>query len=265
MRLLLGTLAATALLATTAVSSEAHYFWVQPQQYTVGSGAQATVQLFVGHGTDLKEYPHVTPAFKRFVAIGPKRTAKVVGKLGATPAGKVTLDHVGVHTVVYDSHHSFVRLDAPKFEKYLHEKGLAHVLAERARRGESKREGRESYARCAKALIQVGKARRGFDRRVKLPLELTPLDNPFRAKRKVRFVLEFRGQPLSNSLVELVPLHASDKSAVASARTDAKGQVRFRIPKSGQWMVSSVHMRRAKKPISGDWESFWANTTFAAR
>jgi hypothetical protein len=238
---------------------------VQPARYQLPPGKSTTVRLFVGHAEKLKEYPHVTPAFKRFVAIGPKRSVAVKGTLGKTPAGTVALSDKGVHAIVYDSHHSFVRLEAARFEKYLREKGLDHVIAERKRRGESGADGKESYARCAKALVRVGKTSRGYQRRVKLPLELTPLDNPFRAKRKVRFVLELDGKPLPGALVELVPLDAKSKSAVASARTSKKGIVRFRIPKAGRWMVASVYMRRATRRLSGDWQSFWANVTFRAR
>ena len=53
-------------------------------------------------------------------------------------------------------------------------------------------------------------------------------------------------------------------SGVVKAKTDAKGQVRFVIPRTGRWMVAATHMLRAKKPISGDWQSFWASLTFEA-
>jgi len=258
---------AAALVAMVAglAQSHAHFFWLQPDSYRTLDSKELVVRLFIGHADKLREGVHVRFAFKRFVAVGPKGTVTVRGKLRGKPAGRVNLKGKGVHTLVYESRHTNSRIELAKFTKYLREKGLQSIIAERARRGESKKDGNESYARNCKALVRVGNGSRGYQRRVKLPLELTPLSNPFRARRNVRFVLERDGSPLAGAKVELISLDAKSKDALTSAITDAKGLVTFKIPKPGRWMLSSIFMRRAQKPITGDWESFWANLTFEAR
>jgi uncharacterized GH25 family protein len=54
-------------------------------------------------------------------------------------------------------------------------------------------------------------------------------------------------------------MNKMDPGQKLSARTDAEGRVRFRLPQGGMWLVKSVHMIPGAK---ADWESYWASLTF---
>jgi uncharacterized GH25 family protein len=73
--------------------------------------------------------------------------------------------------------------------------------------------------------------------------------------------LMFNGKPLKGALVKA--WHQGDSQiTVLRARTDARGRFAYRLPWSGVWMVSVVHM----VPVTGepgvDWDSHWGNLTF---
>ena len=52
--------------------------------------------------------------------------------MGARPAGGVRIDAEGTHCLIYRSRFSYLELPAQKFESYLREEGLEHVIALRA-------------------------------------------------------------------------------------------------------------------------------------
>ncbi len=252
------------LLAVSAGYSIAHDFWTQPSRFTMASGQPVNVRLFVGHGDDLHELPHMSDHAYRFEAHGPDGVSAVKGRARRVPAGQVRLAQQGIYTLLYQSNHSYVELEPGKFEAYLREEGLTGIIAERKRRGETSKKGKESYARYTKALVRVDGATDGYDRKLDLPLELTALDNPFtrRKGQTIRFVLERYGKPLPGMTVELISLDNLDRKRTAT--TDAKGRVSFQVPGPGAWMAATTWMRRvpANANIKGDWESFWATTSF---
>lgn len=44
-------------------------------------------------------------------------------------------------------------------------------------------------------------------------------------------------------------------------RTDARGRARFRLDRSGTWLVRLVHMEPSSE-AGIDWRSYWASLTF---
>lgn len=260
-------LAGAAALLSVAAPAFAHDLWVQPSTFTPDRDELVQAQLFVGHHGDLEALPRIAARMARFEALGADGSARaILGREGKPPAGLWRPATDGVHTLVYQSHASYLELAAEKFEAYLEEEGLETALAERARRGESAQVGRESFSRCCKALAQVGASASGFDRVVGLPNELTALTNPFEWKPGEALLIELRtdGEPAADRQVEFQHLNDPDRYFIL--RTDAEGRVRFPAPQSGPWRVGSVHMRRSGEMDGareqGEWESYWATLTF---
>ena len=43
------------------------------------------------------------------------------------------------------------------------------------------------------------------------------------------------------------------------------GRVRFKLPRTGMWMIKAVHMIEAPAGADADWVSYWASLTFEIR
>jgi uncharacterized GH25 family protein len=253
-----------ALLAL-ALPLAAHDHWIAPTSFTPSVGERVDLRLCVGHPSQFEEQPRDPRRFERFELLGPKGKRMLAGLDGRAPAAFFRTDQAGLLTLVFQSNHSFVEIEPAKYAEYLKVEGLEEVQAERERRGEMERPGRDSYLRCDKALLRVGDApSTGFDRELGLPIELVLETDPLAWSPGEELVLrlEFEQAPLANHQVKLMRLAAP--YTITLARTDENGRVRFAPEAAGAWLVSTVHQRRAtpEQALEGDWESFWASLTF---
>ena len=130
--------------------------------------------------------------------------------------------------------------------------------------GQQNLPGRESFSRCAKAVLCLGPGpHEGHDTSVGLRLELVPEADPcsLEVGRELPVRLLFDGKPLAGVLLEA---HQEQRGhALSSARTDAEGRARILLTESGRWLVAGVHMLPAEPGAGADWESLWASLTFA--
>jgi uncharacterized GH25 family protein len=182
---------------------------------------------------------------------------------GANPAGMARIEAPGLYVIGYRSKGTRIELEAAKFEAYLREEGLGHVVQSRAERGESGKSGREIYSRCAKALLSAGDSGpEGFDRILGFRLELVPERNPYGSTADDEFVLRvlFEGKPLAGVLVSA--MNKSEPDQPLTARSDEQGRLHFALQRSGMWLITAVHMVRAQAGSDADWESLWASLTF---
>lgn len=267
------------LLAPTALL--AHNFWVEPATLFPRAGARLDVSLCIGHHLEVERYarnPRHAAEFYVLAADGTK--VDVAGEPGAQPAGYVEALPAGPAWVVYRSNFSGSELEAPRFEAYLLEEGLEHVVAERAARGESERPGRERYARAAKALVVAsdGVAAVGADGSapdlpasawapVGLPAELVLRANPLVPPPKdvADLVLQLLvdGEPRAGALVTLQSLGTVEGTAlVHRARTDEAGLAKLPWPKAGPWLATTVHMVRAEGETDFEWRSQFVSLRF---
>lgn len=252
--------AAALVISTGAV---AHDFWIEPTTHRPGPGRVVGLGLRVGEGFVGDPVPRDPARIDSFVLLGPDGTTPVAGRDGADPAGLIAPGSPGMHVVAYRSHRAAIELPGDRFERYLAEEGLDAVLAERARRGERDRPGREVYSRCAKALIDVpGGTGAGFDRVAGLRLELVPESDPFRLASggELAIRLLFEGQPVEGVRVAALP--SAEPAGGADGRTDREGRVRLSLSRPGRWLVKAVHMIPARSGLDADWESLWASLTF---
>jgi uncharacterized GH25 family protein len=248
---------------TTAPVLEAHDLWIEPSNFRPAPGERVAVRLRVGQAFRGDPVPRMAQQIERFAAVGPGGEIPLPGVEGTDPAGWGSLPAPGTWILVYDSDHSSVELEGPKFEAYLAEEGLERISRLRAQSGQTAARSREIYSRCAKALLQAGGgAAAGYDRVLGLPLELVPGASPagLPAGGELPVTLLFRGKPLAGALVVAIPRGAP--AAKVSGRTGADGKVRLRLDRPGDWLVKAVHMEPAPKGSGADWESFWASLSF---
>ena len=258
---------AVALVFGTRVS--AHDFWIEVSDFHGATGAPIHVHLKIGEHFSGEAVPRNDARIARFFAVGPDGERDIIGRDGAAPAGFLRFDSPGISAIGYQSKPSVVSLHPKKFEQYLLEEGLDHVIQERQARGEQGRQGRERFARSVKALIQTGDTADagGYERTLGLPLELVAETNPFSDRSDdVRLRLLNRGRPLEGALVFMWRKDDRRTAAgelVARMRTDAAGHVV--VPRGrGVWLVKAVHMTRVNSR-DADWESVWTSLTYRIR
>jgi uncharacterized GH25 family protein len=252
---------AASLLAGAAALS-AHDFWLEPSTFTPSPNQVVSVRLLVGQRFRGEPIPRTATLIDRFVAVTAAGEAPVPGREGGDPAGLLRVAAPGLAILGYASRNSSVSLEAEKFEKYLAEEGLERVSAERRKRGETGKAARESFARCAKALISVGGGD-GPDRALGFRLELVAENSPYATPSPASLTIRllFEGRPLAGALVTAFPYDAPE--AARSARTDASGRATVDISRRGQWLIKAVHMIPSGTP-DADWQSLWASLTFRA-
>ncbi len=252
-------------LFMTALSLSAHDFWIRPSSHRAEPGEVVKVHLKVGErmkGESLRRNPERMEAL---VAAGPGGEAPVPGVEGMDPAGFFKAGPPGTYVLAYRGRPSRVELEPSKFEAYLREEGLESVSERRAAWGDSGKPGRERFIRCAKALVRVGAAPGGYDRRLGLRLELVPEADPLVLAPGASLPVQvlYEGRPLAHTLVvarsEARPLEP------VKARTDAEGRASLPLDASGRWMVKTVHMEPLEGAADADWESLWASLSFDLR
>jgi hypothetical protein len=230
-----------------------HDFWIEPSTFHPQPGAPLFASLRVGQQFVGDPVPRISSQIERFVVRDATGERDVAGFEGRDPAGFVKLEHGGA-VIGYRSKPSSVSLPPEKFEQYLRDEGLERVIAERAKRGESKQPSREIYSRCAKALVGD---RVPFERPLGFRYEITPVSlTPSQLVLRV----EYESHPLAGA--QVVAMHRDDPSLRLRARTDAHGRVTFQLPKRGVWLVKSVQIIDAPANSGAEWESLWASLTF---
>ena len=257
---------AIAAIASSGTSLAAHDLWIDPTTFSPEPGQIVGVRLRVGQDLVGDPVPRDPALINQFIVEDQTGRMPLVGRDGADPAGFLRAAAPGLLVVGYRSHPSNVQLTAEKFNQYLKEEGLDAVAATRARRNETGARAREIFSRCAKSLVLAGEAGEAQnDRLLGFTLELVAEKNPYaiRTSDDLPVRLTYENRPLAGALV--VAINRQNPSEKLSARTDADGRVRFRLPRGGMWLVKAVHMVAAPAGADADWVSFWASLTFEMR
>ena len=262
-RLLAGIVAAAALVGASSVTLGAHDFWLEPRMYRPEAGKLVALRLLVGQDMLGDPIPRDEAAIERFVARQGGSETVIPGRDGADPAGILRVPGDGLMVVGYQSRPRRIELTRAKFETYLGEEGLDAVAAMFTGAKKQPQVARERFSRCAKALLSSGATSAlQKDQVLGLRLELVADNSPYASpvREDMRFTLLYEGAPRPGALV--IAINRDDPSAKLSARSDARGRVSFRFPRTGVWMVKAVHMVPLPKGQDADWESFWASLTF---
>ncbi len=170
----------------------------------------------------------------------------------------------GIHAIVLQTTYAQSELPAVRFNDYAKDAGLTPILAARARSGMSGKAGRERYSRRAKALVQVGTPTPATSqlatRAVGMKLEIVTDRNPYSSLpgRRLPLHVLYKGQRLQGAMVMLTNLDF-DAKPLATAVTNANGQVTFSVPPVGEWLINVIW----SEPIKGDPKAEF-DTTFSS-
>jgi hypothetical protein len=172
--------AALAILLTCVVgTARGHDFWIEPSQFVVKP--RESVSLYLREGENLvgNSLPYVTDWFRDFSRSDARGREPVTAELGDNPAAVIGIRAAGTTLLGYWSTPNFVSLAPAKFESYLRQEGLEYVLAQRAQLGESGKEARENFVRCAKTYLSTNREalRAALRAPLGFTLELMPPDN----------------------------------------------------------------------------------------
>ena len=261
MRLRLTALALAVALSAAPLS--AHDVWIEPTTFSPNLGDIVGVRLRVGQDFLGDPLPRNTPLVDQFVVQDADGRKPVVGRHGADPAGVLRVSVPGLMVIGYRSNPSTIEQAADKFNAYLKEEGLEAIAALRARKGQTHTGVREMFSRCAKSLVLSGSPSTAQgDRPLGFTLELVAERNPFtmEAGQELPVTLTYEKRALAGALV--VAINRAHPSEKLTARSDSEGRVRFRLPRTGAWLIKAVHMVEAPAGAGAEWASYWASLTF---
>ena len=249
------------ILLSKAPATDAHEFWIEPQQFRASPGAKVPVRLYVGQYFKGNTLPFLSDTFERFYYADARGTENIRGVLGDDPAATLTVRAPGRLWIVLRSTYYDLTYDKPvEFDAFLAKEGIDHLVL----RGQRHQlPVKETYSRCAKSLLVVGKPPSGSapDRAFGLPLELVAETDPY-AGRPAEFNVRllYRGAGLPGALVTAFHKAVPDKRL--EARTDASGRARLTLDRGGVWLLNAVHLLPAPKKSGAQWETLWASLTF---
>ena len=275
---------------STALSANAHEFWINPAPNPLQVGETARLTLEVGEYFRGDVLPFVgaqTVALRAYSADGVRDLAPILSLRATLPVLSLSLSTAGTQMVIFDSQPSIISLPADTFHAYLHEEGMDFIKAMRVAAGTATEPGRERYRRYVKTLMRANAAAppgsaaqlappaandMTYAVRTGQRLELVPLSDPLALSPgdALGIQLLFDGAPLAGALVKAwnkggpAPSQVREgQTVVIRAITSANGQATFNLPYAGPWMVSVVHMVPAVGVKDIDWDSMWGNLSFS--
>lgn len=265
------TTAAIFIIAVTCVSALAHEYWLEPENFFLKPGDRSVVHLYVGEALKQDEervYQSSKTSLFRLFSAGAEFDLTSSVREDDLPLMTFSADRQGNYMLAMERNWSYITLEPEKFEDYLREDGMEYIIAERSKRGESKKEGKERYSRYLKSLLQVGDRRdKTFAKHVGSTLEIVPLENPYSRKAgdTLNIQVLFLGRPLAGKTI-FADNRVGKDVKTQSVMTDIKGNATIKLDRSGTWLVRLVFMQRCSKNCEGaDWESFWGSFSFGIR
>src|SRR5215211_2979900 len=147
------------LLALVTGPAGTHDYWLGPATFFPAVNKPVAVNLHVGDRLKSEG----ARAFEKkptlsFKLVGATATTALAAaaREGDRPLARVSCPAAGSYCVAMERAPRLITLEAKKFNAYLAEEGLTAALAERKKRGEADKPGRERYGRSLKCLLQAG-------------------------------------------------------------------------------------------------------------
>lgn len=261
--LMVGVLAAAAVMCTGAVSVSGHEFWIAPERYIVRPGTKVVARLAVGLMMKGVSLPYISRDIRSFTITTRNGTRDVTAAEGDDPALVYTPTERGLQVIAHHTMPKKVKFDSwDKFVQYLAYEGLERIVQAHRARGLPESGFSEAYTRCAKALIQVGRVDpRDHDEPLGLPLELIADGNPYRPGTDALIVtLRRQGKPLAGHPVAV--FHYDRDVSRRLQYTDPRGQIRISLAGGGAFLLNAVDLRPVEN-ADYVWASRWATLAFA--
>jgi uncharacterized GH25 family protein len=256
------------LIACSPVA--AHEFWVQPDAYWLQPSTLGAMTLQVGHGPSRQRSPIPSRRITKFAAITPSGSTidlRESLRIGDANDSEFALRDPGGYVLLLETDYAYNRLPAQRFNDHVASEGLRLALQERRSSGRLDADGSENYARRAKALVQVGPARDGFQlqmtRALGMELEIVPEVSPYAEPRPAMLPIRvlYRGHRLVGALVKMTNLD-DDAEPFATQLTDVAGRATFRMPVSGRWLLNVVWATPLPESATANFETQFASLTF---
>ncbi|WCT74448.1 DUF4198 domain-containing protein [Sphingomonas naphthae] len=251
-----------------AAPALAHDFWLQPKGFQFPAPAAAPFSVLVGHGPARERWSGDPARVKFLIAVGPDGRQDHRADLGNSSGGNGVLRFArpGTYVLAMQTTPAASDLPALRYNSFAAEEGLTPALALRQRTGQTNANGRETYSRRVKALIQVGPTdapQPQVTRPVGLTLEIVPEKDPYRLKADeplpVRIL--FEGRPLAGALVKLTNLDF-DTRPLETHRSDRAGRAIFTVPDHGAWLINVIWTKPIRGNPTADFETTFSSLTF---
>ena len=253
----------------TALSAQAHEFWIQPHEYRLEAGSPIVADVRVGmdfRGNPLAFIPNQINAFNITDANGPH---KIEGRVGDMPSVNIIPTGDGLQILNLFSTSSVLTWDElQKFDDFVNLHGMGWVLARHAERGLPDTGFKEAYTRFVKSLVAVGDGA-GQDHFTGMFFELVAGKNPYTDDLTggMPITVMFKGQPLPDKQVDLFYRNTAGELSRLSVQSNANGVAIVPNIGDGEYMINVVHMI---EPFPEDqartgvvWHSLWGSITFA--
>jgi uncharacterized GH25 family protein len=251
-----------------AGAAQAHDSWLEPKAFQTAAGVLVPVTFYIGHNGE-QHSARLAPRPAWLLSMrdhGPRGTTNLLTVKEFGQRGALRWATPGTHVITLGSGDFRNDMSPSEFPAYMEEEGLAAAQAAWKRAPVRSGNVREAYRRYAKALVQVGPTPTlgPATRRLGQQLEIVPAVNPLmlRAGDPLRATIWFAGRPLAGALVTLGSLDRP-KDALLPVRSNAAGNVAFRMPASGRWMVNVVWSVPSRR-TGTDFETSFSSLTFAA-
>ncbi|OGX85053.1 DUF4198 domain-containing protein [Hymenobacter glacialis] len=273
--------ALVALLGFAGLTAAAREFWLEAPRFFVQPGQTLSIRPLIGENFKGVAWTNRAEKVLRLVRFGPTSgdSTALTPAPGFAPTDTfrtaLTFARPGTHVVLLRSSNAFLEMPADQFTAYLRQEGLDYPLKVRQERDEMAKPGRETYRRCAKALVQVGAAAStpeaadtAWRQVYGLPLELVPEQNPYRllADKSLTVRVLRRGLPAFGAAVQIWQRQPNGLPTTHfTTRANQNGRILLRLSGPGPYLLAAVDMTVAPPNLRerADWQSTWASLTFA--
>ena len=143
---------------SSALSAQAHEFWINPVPNPMQVGDTAKLTLAVGEffqGDTLAFAAPQTTALRQYSAAGVRDLAPLLALRATFPVLAIPLLTAGTQMVIFDSQPQLISLPAESFHAYLRDEGLDFIKTARIAAGTATQPGRERYRRFVKTLVRA--------------------------------------------------------------------------------------------------------------
>jgi len=246
----------------------AHTLYLLPVKFRVARGEKLVFSVHNGDSFpagDQAVAPERLLDARLITPSGQTRAIKDFQKLGrATHGVTAPLDEAGTHWLLVRTRPNHLSLDPVKFDSYLKEEGLEHVIEWRRAHGGAAKPSRERYTKHAKSLIVSEKPSGAWQNAFGLDLEFIPLADPFtlRPGDSLPLSVRWKGKPAAGLRVEQAWATAREHGMKVAGRTDAEGKLVVVFDRAARWRLHTVAMERLTNDPEADWSSDWATLTF---
>jgi hypothetical protein len=248
--------------AGLAAPAPAHDLWLVPKTFRPAPAAPVEVEARIGEVFPISMNGPNAGSLTRLALVTLAGSSEITGAAvkGKALAFASASPLAGTAAIVLENKPHFIDLAADQFKSYLLEEGLGPIQAERVRRGEAAKPGRESYSRHAKCLIRTAPGEGVAARPAGLELEIVPAMDPYDLApgRPLPVTALFHGAPLAG--LELRAHHEGSKPVRVT--TDAAGNATLSLDRGGVWCIAAIHMLRCTDCPKADWRSYFATLTF---